>query len=524
MTTVLATLLAVPAPIFAGVDAESTLPRAFPMPPNPLTNPFGVLDAAVNGVADTLITILSGVWQAGLWLLELAFRIVDVFTTPDLSANGPMGYVLPTTLWLGGFVAVVIFFVQLGLALVRRDGQGVGRIFLGLAQFAIVWASFVVIGAGIVAAASGLTRGILSATLNVDVLASWDGYRSWPREGVDVAGAFVLAITSVLLLIPAAFADILVALIREAALIVLTAVAPIAAAGLLSDVSRAWFWKSLRWFLSAAFIAPGSALVLGIGVRVSNGVIAGAGATATTAAGTTQGTTSTAAAVGMGVVGAALVAVAAVAPLTLFRLMAFVEPSTVSGAAMRQAWADFSNRGRADTVGSGGGGVGAGAAAAGDGAGRAQGEATASNAAESRVASALGMFGRGMQMTTSIANRAVDLSTDILGSAGVGHPGYSMTPADERALRSSSGGGTGNGADNGTDNSGPPDPSASPPPAAPPTPPGQPGAGGAAPSAPPLPGGPAGGAGPAPAAAGAGAGAGAGGAAGGAAAVPVVIP
>lgn len=484
---------------------------------NPVTDPFGwALGAAVNGSADTLITILSGVWQAGLWLLELAFRLVDAFTTPDLTANGPMGYVLPITLWLGGFVALVMFFVQLGLALVRRDGQSIGRVFLGLAQFAIVWASFVVVGAGVVAAASGLTHGILSATLDVDVLASWEGYRSWPREGVDVASAFVLAITSLLLLIPAAFTDVLVALVREAALIVLTAVAPIAAAGLLSDVSRAWFWKSLRWFLSAAFIAPGSALVLGIGVRVSNGVIAGAATT--TAGGTTEATTSTAAAVGTGVVGAALVAVAAIAPLTLFRLMSFVEPSTVSGAAMRQAWADFSSLGRAEASSGGGSG---GAAAASDGAGRAQGEAAASSATESRVSSALGMFGRGMQLTTSIANRAVDLSTDILGSAGVGHPGYSMTPADERALRSSSGSGGGGG-----EADGPVDP-ATPSGPAPGTQPGSPGAGGPAPSGPSGAGGaPPGSAPPGGGAAGGGAGgaAAAGAGAGAAGSVPVVVP
>lgn len=503
----------------AAVTGPTVAFPAFPVPSNPLTDPFGwALDTAVNGAADFLVTMLSGVWQAGLWLLELAFRVVDAFTTPDLSANGPIGYVLPITLWLGGFVAVVMFFVQLGLALVRRDGQSIGRVFLGLAQFAIVWGSFVVIGAGVVAAASGLTRGILSTTLDVDVLASWDGYRSWPREGVDVASAFVLAITSVLLLIPAAFADVLVALVREAALIVLTAVAPIAAAGLLSDVSRAWFWKSLRWFLSAAFIAPGSALVLGIGVKVSGGVIAGAGAATTTATGTTGETLSTAAAVGTAVVGAALVAVAAVAPLTLFRLLSFVEPSTVSGAAMRQAWADFSNRGQ-NEAGSAGGGAGTGTAAASDGTGRAQGEATASTAAESRVSSALGMFGRGMQLTTSIANRAVDLSTDILGSAGVGHPGYSMTPADERALRASSG----NGGDIGGGNGGQLDPSASSPSGPPPAPPGQPGTGGApaAPTGPPPSNGPAGAASPAaPAAAGAGSGAGA----GAAGAAPVVVP
>jgi hypothetical protein len=35
--------------------------------------------------------------------------------------------------------------------------------------------------------------------------------------------------------------------------------------------SRAWFWKSCRWFISASLISPLAALVLGIGVKISQG-------------------------------------------------------------------------------------------------------------------------------------------------------------------------------------------------------------------------------------------------------------
>ena len=405
------------------------LPRALPIPGQEWSlNPLDWLGKfAVNAVGDTLITLLSGVWSAGLWLLKLAFLVIDKFATPDVSAAGPLQPVLPVTLWLGGFVAVVMLFVQVGLALVRRDGQSIGRILLGIAQYGLVCTAFLSVAAAVIAAGSGLERGILSATLHVDTLAAWDVASTWPREAADVAAALVLAITALLLVIPAAFADVLIALVRDAALIVLVATAPISAAGLVSDVGKAWFWKSLRWFISAVAIAPLSALVLGIGVGVSKGVVSGAG-------------DSTAVAVGTAVVGAVLIMVAAVAPLVLFRLLAFVEPSTVSGAAMRQAWADAGGLGGLFGRGQGTGtssSSGTTAAAAGDGAGRSQGEATAQAATASRLSSVLGVLGQGMQLTTSIANRAVDLGTDVLGSAGVGHPGYSMTPADERALRAS---------------------------------------------------------------------------------------
>ena len=67
--------------------------------------------------------------------------------------------------------------------------------------------------------------------------------------------------------------------------------------------------------------------MLGIGVQLSAGVVAGTG-------------DSTAQAAGMAVIGAVMTAIGAVCPLVLFRLLAFVEPGTASGAALRQSWAD----------------------------------------------------------------------------------------------------------------------------------------------------------------------------------------
>ena len=42
-------------------------------------------------------------------------------------------------------------------------------------------------------------------------------------------------------------------LTRGAALLVLAATNPIAAAGLVWEGGRAWFWKAFRWFHAAAF-------------------------------------------------------------------------------------------------------------------------------------------------------------------------------------------------------------------------------------------------------------------------------
>ena len=85
-------------------------------------NPISWLgDAAAAAVGDVWKAAMIGIWSAGLWLLSLAFAIIDAFTTPDLSADGPMGPALPTTLWLGAFVAGIMIFVQLTLALMRQS-------------------------------------------------------------------------------------------------------------------------------------------------------------------------------------------------------------------------------------------------------------------------------------------------------------------------------------------------------------------------------------------------------------------
>lgn len=447
---------------------------------------------ASKAVGDVWQAAMTGLWSAALWLLQLAFQVIDQFTTPDLSASGPMGSVLPTTLWIGAAVAVLMMFIQLTVTLIRRDGQSLGRVFLGIAQFGAAWIAYLGVAGGLVAAAAGLEKGILSATLHVNSFSGINLSASWPRNVNDVVLATVLGVLSLLLVMPAAFFYLIIMFVREAALILLVATAPISAAGLLADASKVWFWKSLRWFIACLLISPTAALVLGIGVQVSNGVVSGEG-------------DKTAAAAGMAVVGCIMIAIGACCPLVLFRLLAFVDPSTASGAALRQSWSDA---GGMSGLMSGNGAQAAtgGTAAAQSGSdGRSGGETNAESQTRGRLAAAMGAVGQGMQTAVSLAHKAADVGSDVLGSTGVGHPGYSLTYADTRATRQPStdptsangsgegDGGEGSGGDGGVSTplpgggTPPPDGPASPggPPVSPPLPSG--------PGGPGMPGGAAGG-------------------------------
>jgi len=467
-------------------------------------------DGVGQALADGWKAAMSALWSAGLWVLKLAFKVIDAFTTPDLSANGPLAEVLPYTFYIGGMVAVLLALVQIGAAAWRRDGQSLGRVLIGTVQFGLVWVGYIGCAAVLVTASAGLTKGLLQGLLGIDVFAGFDETSSWPREVTDVTAATVLGVCTVFLIFPAAIGYLLIMLVREAALMLLVATSPITAAGLLSEGTKVWFWKSLRWFIACLLMAPMTALVLGVGVKATEGVIAGNGEDTT-------------AAVGMAVVGSVLILIGALCPLILFRLLAFVDPGTSTGAAMRTS---FSAAGGLMGVLSGGGGSGgsdsgSGAATKQDGQGRAQGESTADAQTSNRFNGMLGVLGQGADKLTKFTQQAAAAGSDVLEMGGVGHqaPYYGQSSTDSAAP----GGSSGKGGDNGSPDQGggqgddqtPPPPT--PPMPSPPTPPmpsagGPPSGGGAAPTS--------GGSGGPPSPGGAGGGAGAG--AGAAAEVPIV--
>lgn len=241
---------------------------------NPLT---WLGSEAAKLAADAWTAAMTGLWSAALWLMEFVFSLIDAFTTPDLTAAGPLGGVLPTTLWLAGMVAGITFFLQIGAALARRDGQSLGRVLVGTAQFGLVWAGYLTVAAATVLAAGGLTKGILHSLLGIDSFAQFGVDASWPRSIDDAVVATVLGVLALLLVIPGAFLHLVIMLVRASALILLAATSPISAAGLFAEASKGWFWKTLRWFIACVLILPLSALVLGIGTKLTAGVVSGIG-------------------------------------------------------------------------------------------------------------------------------------------------------------------------------------------------------------------------------------------------------
>lgn len=413
-------------------------------------NPFcAVGEAAGAVVEDVWVNAMLSLWEAGLWLLGLAFSVIDALATPDLSAGGPLAAVYPVTFGIGATVAAMMAMVQLGIAAVRRDGQTLGRLLIGLVQFGLVWAGYVGVAALLVTGVSGLTTALLRSLLDVDTMAAFDPSISVSRDLVDGAVATVLGVSSIFLLVPASVGYLLLMLVREAALIVLAATSAISAGGLLAQTSSTWFWRSLRWFLAALLVAPVAVLVLGVGVTITEGILTGAEETSTEAA------------IGMAVVGCLLILLGAICPLALFRLLAFVDPGTSSGASLRSSLAasggvmgalQKAGGGRAAVAtaaaGATSGGVAASGAAAQLAGDRAQGESTADAATSGRFSGALRALSTGTSTAGRLAAGVAASASDVLSGAGVGHshPYYGQPlPARVPARGNGSAGGTATG-------------------------------------------------------------------------------
>ena len=383
-------------------------------------NPFTYLgNAAGKIVADGWTAAMLGIWNAGLWLLKLILGIEDDFLVPDLSENGPMRGIYPYTFWIAGSLILILLMIQLGIAAFRRDGQSLARVLIGAAQFVMVWVAGVVYAVAVVAAAGGLTRALMESLLHVNAMAAWQPWTGFSTADItDGTIATVLGVMGFFLIF-AAFGHLLVMLTRAGALLILAATNPIAAAGLVWEGGRSWFWKAFRWFHAAAFTPVIMMLMLGLGVQVTSHVALGA-------------TDSLQKAIGTAVPGVMLILVGCFAPLALFKLLAFVDPGTSSGAAMR---AGLAAQGGLQGLLRGGGEDTSNAASSSDSSGRSQGEASTEAATNERFAKsagglmgALGVAGQvaatGLGMAAGAGARAATLGADLTNQMGVGHNTY----------------------------------------------------------------------------------------------------
>ncbi len=308
-----------------------------------VTNPGDTFGrAATEYVKAGVVGVLESVWTAGLAMLRDTLALIDHLTRFDLvalfAADRGLGQVWPALWWLAILVATIVFFSQI-VAVVVRGGWGASRLLLGPVHFGIALAFVLSLSAGLVAAADGIARGLLDLALGspdfarvldpppVDPAAPVEE----PVTGVgaifidnpdlgegltEMSRAIIMAIAGALgAAASVGFAFEMV--VRQAIIVMLIAVSPIAAAGLLSGATSAWWWRTARWLAAAILLEPALALLLVIGVGMLGSASGVSGLLA----------------------GAVTLLAAVFCPWAAYKLLAFVDPATGAGMDVRAVMA-----------------------------------------------------------------------------------------------------------------------------------------------------------------------------------------
>lgn len=256
--------------------------------------------------AGVLEPLMAATWAAALFILRTAFQLVDQFSLFTVSTtDGPVSILWPMTLWISGAIALGMFFWQI-ITTVLHGGRGFVRLITGPIQYGIALAVTVSVLAAFLAAADGLTEAILSTGLRVGNFRDALNMTGFTDALSDEVKNVVLGLAGVFGVIPAGLGFAFEAVFREAAIYVLVATVPIAAAGLLADVTARWYWVVFRWGLVAIGMKPALAYVLVLGVAILGGA---------------QGLSGLLAGIGV-------LLIALCVPLVLFKLFAFVDPNS----------------------------------------------------------------------------------------------------------------------------------------------------------------------------------------------------
>lgn len=417
-------------------------------------------------VADSILGQLGrSIWDAAIKLLECAFQMVDwaaANSVVDLGTDAAAGKsmyaiksaasaILPMMMWISLAVALGLFFWQLAMT-VLRGGRGFFQTAAGPVAYGVALTCTAGFVALLIRAADAVSSAILIQAFEGDhkfaALLSQDSklHTALDAAANNVAGT-LLGLIGIFLVIPVGVGYLLEMTFRTAALLILFATLPLFTAGLLSQTTASWFWKSLRWMVAAVMMKPALALVVLLGMSMIHGDGSFVGLLA-----------------GFGVWATALIS-----PFVLFRLFAFVDPGTAQGQAVR-TWAPtmFSPSGggmggmpevangagagedattaRADVAASAAR-DGAGTGAAGESAGVAGAGAEAAGVGAGAAAGPVGVAAAAVALAAKAVNGAAraapNMASAYMDATGIGHPGGgSVGSAPSSCGSSGFGGGT----------------------------------------------------------------------------------
>jgi len=267
-------------PVLAAAAVALPTPAPTPVPsPSPPASAGG---GCLGGLSDLFgclldpITAAVGQAVAGVWT-DIARSFAQ--GAADLLGGFAGFFVHATTISLGSAgvrttfvlcagiaaaVAVVVLAGQVGSSVLRRDGAGVGRALVGAGQAWVLLSSLLVVVSTLLAAADQLTARIVGDPATYTALQA--RLTTVFTAGATAVGPALLLIFG-LVGIGLSIVLYLEMLVRQAAIVVLVATAPIAVAGLLGDRTRVWCTKTATMIATLVFLKPVIAVIFAVGIN-----------------------------------------------------------------------------------------------------------------------------------------------------------------------------------------------------------------------------------------------------------------
>jgi hypothetical protein len=212
--------------------------------------------AAAGSAANGAMAGIASAIQSGIaWVVSSTVDWWVQVPSPDLAADPAVGalqrWMLPVTV----AIAVLAMLAAAGKMALTRKANPLIDVGSGLAIIAATSAVGVLLPSMLLKAGDAWSSWILATSTGGQFGARLTALLTLPEAGAGVV--LVLGIVAIILTAVQA----VLMLFRQAALVVLAGVLPLAAAGTLTPATRAWFRRVTGWMLALIFYKPAAAAV-----------------------------------------------------------------------------------------------------------------------------------------------------------------------------------------------------------------------------------------------------------------------
>ena len=233
---------------------------------NCVTDPIGCgINLLGSGASDIANDAWNSICQS---FADAATKLLTSFASafvsiPDLDVSSPgVKSVYALSLGIASAIAALLLIGQVIRTAVTHDGSALAQGFKGVGQAALAFLLTLTIAATSLEAADEISRFIINSSLGgqaafsdkVAKLVAWD-------PGTTGSLLLIFALIAALLVVVLWFE----LLLRNAALGVLIATSPIAAAGQVSETTKAWWGKLVSSCIQLIVLKPVIALVFAVG-------------------------------------------------------------------------------------------------------------------------------------------------------------------------------------------------------------------------------------------------------------------